>query len=364
MRRRIRMRVVVLGGYGNFGARICRALAHDDRIEVIAAGRAARGGNSARLDLESAGFPAALKALAPGVVIHCAGPFQGQDYRVAEAALAAGAHYIDLADGREFVASFAERMDVAATAADLIAVTGASTLPALSSAVIDSLAGRFRAIGEIQISIAPGQRAPRGTATLAGVFSYAGRSFRWMNDGRWAEAWGWQELRRLRFAGFGTRWAAACDVPDLELLPKRYAGVKTLQFRAALELCVQHFALWLAAALRRAGVPLPLERWAGPLNRLASCLDGFGSDTGGMLVSLAGTRADGGRARVEWHLTAPGGHGPEIPCMAAILLARKLARGELSARGAFACIGILGLADFEPEFAKWGITTVVEEGMA
>jgi hypothetical protein len=336
----MQMRVVVLGGHGNFGARICRALSND-----------------------SVDFPAALKALAPGVVIHCAGPFQGQDYRVAGAAIAAGAHYLDLADGREFVASFARRMDAVTRAADRLAIAGASTLPALSSAVIDSLAGRFREIAEIQISIAPGQRAPRGTATLAGVFSYVGRSFRWMNDGRWAEVWGWQELRRLRFAGLGTRWAAACDVPDLDLLPKRYAGVKTVQFRAALELGVQHFALWLAAAFRRAGVPLPLERWAGPLNRMASCLDVFGSDNGGMLVSLAGTRVDGNRARVEWHLTAPGGHGPEIPCMAAILLARKLARGELSARGAFACIGFLGLADFEPEFARWGITTVIEEAV-
>jgi len=359
----MRMRVVVLGGHGNFGARICRALSNDDRIEVIAVGRTERGGSHVRLDLDSADFPAALKALAPGVVIHCAGPFQGQDYRVAEAAIAAGAHYLDLADGREFVASFAKRMDGVTRAADRLAIAGASTLPALSSAVIDSLAGRFREIAEIQISIAPGQRAPRGSATISSVFSYAGRSFQWLSKGRWVEAWGWQELRRLRFSGLGVRWAAACDVPDLQLLPVRYPGVKTLQFRAALELGVQHFALWLAAALRRAGVPLPLERWAGSLNRVASCLDGFGSDNGGMLVSLAGTRADGSPARVEWHLTAPGGHGPEIPCMAAILLARKLARGELSARGAFACIGFLGLADFEPEFARWGITTVIEEAV-
>lgn len=356
------MRIVVLGGHGNFGARICRALSSDDRIEVIAVGRAERGGNHARLDLDSVDFPVALKALAPGVVIHCAGPFQGQDYRVAEAAIAAGAHYLDLADGREFVASFAKRMDAVTRAADRLAIAGASTLPALSSAVIDSLAGRFREIAEIQISIAPGQRTPRGTATLAGVFSYVGRSFRWMNDGRWAEVWGWQELRRLRFAGLGTRWAAACDVPDLQLLPVRYPSVKTLQFRAALELGVQHFVLWLAAAFRRAGVPLPLERWAGPLNRMASRLDVFGSDNGGMLVSLAGTRVDGSRARVEWHLTAPGGNGPEIPCMAAILLARKLARGELSARGASACMGFLELADFELEFSKWRISTVVEDG--
>ena len=122
--------------------------------------------------------------------------------------------------------------------------------------------------------------------------------------------------------------------------------------------------IWLAAALRRSGIPLPIERWAGPLDRLARLLDPLGSDRGGMLVSLAGTRTDGSRGRIEWHLTADANHGPEIPCMAAILLARRLARGEIAARGAFPCLGFLTLADFEPEFARWRMSTVVTEGDA
>jgi len=354
------LRAVVLGGHGNFGARICRALAGDPGIEVIAAGRRA----GARLDMASPAFAADLRKLAPAIVIHCVGPFQGQDYRVAQAALAAGAHYIDLADGRRFVADFAGGMDAAARAAGRLAVSGASTLPALSSAVIDSLAGRLRSIEEIQVAIAPGQRAPRGAATIAAVFSYAGRSFKWMSGGAWADAWGWQELARMRFAGAGTRLAAACDVPDLELFPARYAGVNTVEFRAALELGVQHLAIWLAAALRRCGVPLPLERWAGALEAVARLLDPLGSDCGGMLVQLTGTRADGSRGRVEWHLTARANHGPEIPCMAAILIARRLAAGTIESRGAFPCMGMLDLAAFESEFARWDISTLVEESAA
>jgi len=46
-------------------------------------------------------------------VIHCAGPFQSQDYRVALAAMAAGAHYLDLADGRQFVARFSHHVHFA-----------------------------------------------------------------------------------------------------------------------------------------------------------------------------------------------------------------------------------------------------------
>ena len=352
------MRIVVLGGSGNFGARICRALIEDRSLEVVSAGRRSA---AAPLDMASADFAAALRRLAPGIVIHCAGPFQGQDYRVASAALAAGAHYVDLADARAFVAGFAKAIDAEARAAGRLALSGASTLPALSSAVVDEHAKDFERLEAIEISIAPGQRAPRGAATLAAVLGYAGRPFKWLSGGVWRDAWGWQELERLRFAKMGRRWAAACDVPDLELFPARYPGVRTVEFRAALELSLQHFALWAAAALRRAGIPLPLERWAGPLDRLASLLDVFGGPYGGMMVRMTGAKRGGGRVRIEWHLTAPATDGPEIPCLAAILLARRLARGEIGERGAFACMGFLSLAEFAPEFARWKIESTVEE---
>ena len=367
------MRVVVIGGYGNFGARVCRALAASPAMEVVAAGRrpdAGRGGladlslQHAQLDHSARDFPAALARLAPGLVIHCAGPFQSQDYRVALAAMAAGAHYLDLADGRQFVTRFPYYVHPAAREAQRVAISGASSVPALSSAVIDGLSARLSQIEEIQIAIAPGQRAPRGEATVAAVLGCAGRRFKWRSGGAWRDAWGWQELKRMRFYGLGARWAAACDVPDLELFPRRYPGIRTMEFRASLEIGAQQFALWLAALLRRRGMALPIERWARPLARIASWMDAFGGDLGGMLVSLAGKRSDGSRARIEWHLTADAQHGPEIPCMAAILLARKLAQGGFAQPGAYSCMGFLTLPEFETEFARWRITTVVRESAA
>lgn len=351
--------VVVLGGTGNFGARICRALAEDRDLQVISAGRGPR--NQLIVDAASADLTRRLKAASPDVVIHCAGPFQGQDYRVAQATLAAGAHYIDLADGRAFVARFRDSLQAQALAAGRIALSGASTLPALSSAVVDELARRFARVLAVEIAIAPGQRAPRGAATIAAVLGYCGRPFKWLENGEWRHAWGWQELKRLRFAAAGRRWAAACDVPDLELLPARYPAAGTVQFRAALEFPAQHFALWLAAALRRCGVRLPLERWASPLERIAAALAPFGGEQAGMLVSVTGEKDDGTRRRVEWHLGVAAVTGPEIPCLAATLLARRLANGGLRHAGAFACIGFLQLSDFEPEFRRLGIVTSIEE---
>jgi saccharopine dehydrogenase-like NADP-dependent oxidoreductase len=364
------MRIVVLGGYGNFGARVCRALARKD-VEVLAAGRDPERGHraagfdasigKARVDLSDPGLAASLRSLSPHTVVHCAGPFQAQDYRAAVASIEAGAHYVDLADGRSFVARFAQQVDPIAKAAERLAVSGASTVPALSSAVVDAVAPRFAAIEEIQTYIAPAQRAPRGAATMQAVFSYAGKRFLWRKDGSWQAAYGWQELQRVRIDGLGTRWAAACDIPDLELFPARYPTVRTVQFRAALEIGVQHFILAGVAQLRRWGFPIPLERWGPVLDGYAAWFDRFGTESGGMLVSVTGERSDGKKCRIDWYLVAPDNHGPEIPCMPAILIADKLLRGKIERHGALPCMGLLTLDEFAPEFARWGMQTHLME---
>lgn len=364
------MRVVVLGGAGNFGARIVRALRGDPTVDLLVAGRRLLSVHGAPdvpgvvVDIRAADFAQQLRALSPELVIHCVGPFQGQDYGVTNAALAAGAHYLDLADGRQFIVEFAARTTVQAVRAGRVAICGASTLPALSSAVVDELRVGLSSLESIDIIIAPGQRAPRGRATLEAVFSYLGRPFPVWQEGRSRRVWGWMDLQAVRL-DVGRRLAAVCDVPDLELFPTRYAGVQTVNFHAALEFRTQHLTLWGLAALRRIGLPFPVTRWAVSMNRLAGIYDAGAGEKGGMRVSVVGDRSDGGgRVRRTWQLTAPATDGPEIPCMAAILLARRLARGEVFQSGAFPCMGFLTLAEFEPEFARWNITTRVEETAA
>lgn len=361
------MRVVVVGGLGNFGARICARLAHEPGIEIVATSRRVTEERrpasvlTAILDIKAHDLFPRLHALAPDLVIHCAGPFQGQDYRVALASLACGAHYVDLADGREFVAGFVAAVGPAAEAAGRFAIAGASTLPALSSAVIDALHTPFAKLNTIDVVIAPGQRAPRGAATVAAVLGYAGESFQWRQDGRWRTVYGWQELKRERFS-FGNRLAAACDVPDLELFPTRYTGVHTVTFRAALEVSLQHYALWTLGACRRLGVPIPIARWGASLDRMGTWFNWLGSDTGGMTVRVTG-QDDAGRSLCrKWELVAEGNHGPEIPCLAAVILANKLHRRDALMRGAKVCMGILRLSDFEPEFDRWNISTRVTGG--
>src|SRR5207245_319102 len=53
---------------------------------------------------------------------YAAGPFQGADYRLTHAAIAARVHYLNLADARDFVAGFTE-LDGAAREAGVVALT-------------------------------------------------------------------------------------------------------------------------------------------------------------------------------------------------------------------------------------------------
>lgn len=303
-------RVVVLGGFGHFGARIVRALAATAQLQVIAAGRhpgdvAARWPDVApgrisccRLDIDANDFAAQLAATAADAVVHTAGPFQGQDYAVAHTCLQAGMHYIDLADGRAFVRDFPAAVDAVAKQAQRVAISGASTLPALSSAVIDALLPRFSALHDIRMVIAPAQGTPLGLATVRAVLSYCGTPFAWLHDGRWQTVVGWARPTRVQFAQLAPRLASPCDVPDHDLLPPRYPGVRSVQFRAALEVPFLQRCLAVIAWLRHHGMPLPMARLADVFARAARWFDRFGTDLGGMRVEPA------------WHKPSPDRRSP------------------------------------------------------
>lgn len=369
---------LVLGGYGNFGARICRALAGDPatdhHIKLLIAGRDAsraqalastlgHGAQGIALDHQASGLADRLRALGVGLVIHTAGPFQAQGYSVAQAAAEAGAHYIDLADGRRFVCDFPAAMQAPFATAGRTAIAGASTVPALSSAVIDHLCAGWRRIDSIDICIAPAQRAPRGEATLAAVLSYCGLPIDVWEGGRWEPQRGWAHPTPVAFHRLRPRLGAVCDIPDLEIFPAHYRAHDRVTFRAALEVSLAQRTFAAIAALRHWGLLPHPEKLAGLMHRTGGALDVLGTPLGGMVVRVAGTDAAGQPRRGAWHIAADHDHGPEIPCMATILLARQLAAGQaLMPIGAHTSTSLLALGAFAPEFAKWGmVTDVVEE---
>ncbi len=370
-------RVLVLGGTGHFGGRICRRLLRGSDVRLIVTGRDAaavtgfaqelnslhrgRRVQGSVLDQHSPSFAADLRGLGPDIVVHTAGPFQGQDYRVAEACIALGSHYVDLADGREFVQGFG-RLNDDARRNNVLAVSGASTLPGVSSAVVDLLRDRFDRIDEIEICIAPAHQTPRGRGTIGAVLSYCGQPFSVLDDGKWTKKFGWQDLRLQRHPNLGWRLSGACDVPDLSLLPEYAGGADSVTFHAALEAWWENLALWLMAGLTRVRVIDDWARFMPAFQWLSARLINFGSRTGGMHLRLSGRAASGNSAKVcRWFLTARQNHGPEIPCAPALVLVRKLAGNRLPQRGACACLGMVTMAELAEELADLDISWEVRE---
>ncbi len=346
--------ILVLGGYGFFGTRICEALSHNPAIRLLIGGRdlhqAQRlahdlGAHAIAIDATAPDLVSQLKQRGVATVIHTAGPFQGQDYHVARAAIAAGANYLDLADGRAFVAGIGA-LDALARERGVFVTSGASSLPALSSAVVDRYAPRFHQLTSIRHGIASGARAP-GLATMRGVFSYCGKPFeRWV-DGRITPAYGWLDLQRHHFAApVGARLLGSCDVPDLILFRQRYPGVQTITFHAGFASAPGHLFVWAGAQLVRLGVLRSLVPLVKPLHALSGAMERFVSDKGAMFVTMAGTGIDGLPLSLTWQLVAAQNHGPHIPCGAAIALANKLAAGDSLPHGAMPCMGLLTVAEY------------------
>ncbi len=368
------MRILVLGGYGLFGSRIVDVLSGDSGLTIISAGRDHAKATaqvaalsmrpatleSAALDTTAAEFEAQLAELRPDVVIDTAGPFQDRDYRVAEAALALGAHCIDLADSRTYVSGIGT-LDAAARSANRRVVSGASSVPGLNAAVVASLHARFSTLESVETSISPGNRTARGWATMLAILGYVGKPYRVLREGRRELAYGWQSLRRLRIANVGTRWVANCEVPDLDVLPARYPELRSVEFRAGLELGRMHFGLWLGSLAVRFGPLRSLLPFARPLFVLSERWQDIGSDVGAMQVVLRGRGHDDKPLALTWTLVARDGDGPQIPATAAVLLARKFARGELSGGGASACIDLFTLDEFMQELAGYAMQTSLEE---
>lgn len=352
---------LILGGYGNFGKRIAAALARHGVPAIIAGRRREKAealaaqlkAKAVALDAER-DLDAYLASAKPAVVVNTCGPFQGKDYRVAEACIRHKTHYIDLADGRDFVTGIA-RLDAAARAAQVCVISGASTVPGLSSAVVEHFLPEFSALEDLTYGVAPGQKAERGLATTQGILTYIGKPMKPArgDDGR---RYGWQDLYRQQYPEIGSRWMANCDIPDLDLLPERY-GIKRIHFSAGIENPLLHLGLFGISWLVRLGLPLNLPRHAEFLLRASRRFDAFGTADGGMHVLLRGAGRDGKPHARRWFIIAKNGDGPQIPCVPAILLARMLARSDAPTPGACACVGLVSLEDYLEELKPFSVKT-------
>jgi len=301
----------------------------------------------------------AFEEIKPDIVIHTSGPFQGQEAFVAKECINYGCHYIDLADGREFVSNISN-LDASAQAQGVLVVSGASSVPCLSSCLLDHYIDQFNELDTLEYAITTAQKTNRGLATTEAVLSYAGVPFETLIDGTKQQVYGWQSIHRHNFRELGNRFLGNCDIPDLALFPLLYPNLKTQRFYAGLEIPFMHIGLWGLTWLKRIGLLPPLNRFALFLLKMSFVFDQFGSDTSAFYMKMSGTNENNDDKHILFELTARSGDGPFIPCMPAILLVTQLAKGEIKEVGAMPCVGLITLNDYlealEPLDISWTVS--------
>jgi hypothetical protein len=354
-------RILIIGGYGGFGARLSRRLAAAGHC-ILVAGRNIDKAGAFASTLANAepvaadrerGIGLILARHRPDLVIDAAGPFQASGYAAPEACIALRIPYLDLADARHFVCGLGV-LDTAAKAAGVAVVTGASSVPALSGAVARHLAEGLPQVYSVEMVISTSNRASAGESVARAILSYVGQPVRLWRGGAWITAFGWQDMQRVDLtlsdgSGIRGRLVGIADVPDHDLMPAMLPGRPGMTFRAGTELAFQMRGLWLASWLVRWRLIRSLGGWATWLMPLYRRMLKLGSDRSAMQVLLT---APGVERR--WTLIAENGDGPEIPTMAAELLAEDILARRITA-GARDASTLLTLDRFEPLFARFAI---------
>jgi NAD(P)-dependent dehydrogenase (short-subunit alcohol dehydrogenase family) len=358
------MKVVVLGGYGVFGARLVRLLVRDGHAVVVAGRSAGKAGalaaqvGATALRVDRGGDLSALWALAPDVVVDAAGPFHayGDDpYALPRACVDHGVNYLDLADDPAFCAGITV-LDQAACGAGVFVLSGVSSVPAISSAVVAALAEGAARIDTINTAILPGNRAPRGRAVIESILHQCGKPFDVMVDGASVPVRSWSRPDRFDLGQGIVRKGWMIEVPDHRLFPKAF-GARTVLFRAGMELGVMNHTLAAISWLRgRLGFGVPgwfvtMVLW------IAKLLWPFGTDEGGMSVAVTARWPDGWR-RKTWRLVARQGEGPFIPAIAARVILRD--PGAIAA-GARPAVAVVPLAAIEAGMDDLAVVTEVLE---
>lgn len=351
-------KALILGGYGNFGAHISRMLAAEKDIRIVIAGRSQEKCQQLAAELQkSPNLPlyhaldvhreleAVLERVTPDIVIHTSGPFQGQGYNVAKACIAHGCHYIDLADARDFVTNI-KSLDAEAKKKGVTVISGASSVPCLTSAIIDHYLPQFEKLTDVEYAISTAQRAGIGVATATAMLSYAGKPFTTLLNGKTQKVYGWLGPVLHNYPDLGFRLHGNCDIPDLALFPERYKSLENIRFHAGQEIAVLHIGLWLMAWMARLGLIKDLGAYARPLLKISRYFDFLGSHNSGFYMRLSGIDGEERKKEILFYLIAKSGHGPIIPCTPSVLCAKMLARGEYAVRGAFPCMGIITLQQY------------------
>jgi hypothetical protein len=270
--------ILILGATGVFGTLIAEDLAN---LPLVLASRTLERARSLasrfpRAEGRAIDLAGSLDFAFASIVIHCAGPYQGQDLRVVDACARAGAWYIDIADARDYLEKLRGRPRVLA---------GMSTIPAL----VLTLARELGA-GPIKAYLFMGNQNEKGEAAIRSLLEGIRRGY-------------WSDREFVQFP-FGKRPMHSFESAD-----------PAIAFKCGFDLDFVNRGFGFARELFRIGLPLPPP---GPMIRLSNLFRKMGGGKGCLLVEVNGRRA--------WVIAEP--RGQKVAALPASLAARRLWEGR------------------------------------
>jgi saccharopine dehydrogenase-like NADP-dependent oxidoreductase len=329
--------VVIYGGTGFFGGLLVRDLLDNTNARIIMVGRnhPRQGAINSRLTFTCSDMndPSAVESALAGafVVVHCAGPYQSLPLNPLRGAINSRVHYVDLAEDREFVRHVQE-YDEPARHADIAVMTGLSVVPGLSALLAQALTRNFDKLHSVRTFVAPGTRGSRGSGTVHTLLAAAGRPMRVWRDGRNVLLQGWSEPEWIEYpppVGWRLEYLPM-ETADAELLP-RYFKVESAEFKAGSDFATLNRLLAVGAWLHaHTGFP-PLERLSNAMRHALLILGRFGTDRGGVVVEVTGTR--NGMPIQQQIAVVAEQHGERIPAIPAAIAVAELLQGKITDRG-------------------------------
>lgn len=369
------MKILILGGYGTFGGRLAQLLATDERLTLIIAGRSWE-----KADVFCRQLPVGAKKnplifdrnedvenqienIKPDLVVDATGPFQayGEDpYTVIRACIATGVDYMDLADGSEFVKNVSQ-FDEQAKTKNIFVLSGVSSFPVLTAAVVRRLSKGISTILTIKGGIAPSPFAGVGLNVIRAITIYAGKRLPLIRNGQRSYGHALTETMRYTIAPPGylplkNTLFSLVDVPDLQVLPDLWPDLDSIWMGAGPVPEILHRMLIGLSWLVRIRLLPTLSPFASLFYFVINVLR-WGEHRGGMFVLVKGTDENGKEIERSWHLLAEGNDGPYIPSMAVEAIVKRSLSSVKPPTGARPATGDLELEDYEAIFRDRTIYT-------
>ncbi|MEO9460176.1 MAG: DUF4166 domain-containing protein [Lentilitoribacter sp.] len=373
----MRKRVLIIGGTGIFGQKLCHHIAQHFDLELFISSRSE---NSAinfvhklkrlyptkpfdYIALDTAkNLIEALDHITPDVTIDCSGPFQSANYSITDAVIAAGSHFIDMADAPGYLDKFTSTLNDAAIAQNVACISGASSSPCFTIAAAKHITPNWQRVDDIDIAFVPGGKGDVGQSVIQAILSYAGKPIFTWREGKRDKVHAWVKSKRMNFGRLGWRRVAPAETYDALYLGEKLNVRSQVSFSAGLESPIEHYGVILLANLSKWGLPInrPFvsKKLASLLHKIRFMIKPFVTGRGGMMIRAKGLNAQGVYQVSEYELIAENNQGPNIPILPTATVLRKLLDENIQS-GARLAFDAVSLSEIEAECAGYSIETKI-----